>query len=375
MAAMLPAPSVGSIAPTSRNQDAVFIGWQQTSSGDLFPLYNILKKKHPSYLSTVTEKTLHSFHLRIPRTPSPYPGEVQSPWHAMGTEFDDLATAGEAIEAAGLNYTVVKRPIEDVIVTSHSLEGSGSWLNIRNDTGEVLGRVGVDYVPIQNRDAFTFFDILVGANEATYETAGELGRGKIVWLLARLPGYIKVRKKDLVAKYVLLTNSHDGSSGVRVKLTPIRAVCNNTLTSALLGEGDTRIRQSRHGAEDIEQALSLLGSSHSLYEELDSTFNRMALTKISDAQLLEYVTALVPDNQEAEDNAANRSIRNAVLELYESGQGAEFSRGTLWGAFNGVTEYADHSMEGDPGTRLESIWFGQGEKLKKKAFRLAEQMM
>jgi phage/plasmid-like protein (TIGR03299 family) len=355
--------------------EAKFLGWQKTSWGDIFPLYNILKIGHPSYQSTVVEETLLALHLRIPRTPSPYLDVKPSPWHNLGTELVNPATAREAIEAAGLNYTVVKKPLKEVLGLNHPADLSDRWATVRTDTGDLLGIVGESYEPIQNRDAFKFFDTLVGSDEAIYETAGVIGRGERIWILAKLPGFIKVHGNDIVSKYLLLTNSHDGSSLVRVKLTPIRVVCNNTLTAALQGAGEVHIRHTVHAAEDMEQAFSLLGLSNSLYEQLDAIFNRMALTKISDKQLLDYVRALVPDNEEEEDNAKNQEIRKAVLELYESGQGADLSRGTLWGAFNCVTEYTDHEMEGNPTTRLESIWFGRGEQLKLKAFHLAERMM
>jgi phage/plasmid-like protein (TIGR03299 family) len=203
-----------------------------------------------------------------------------------------------------------------------------------------------------------------------------IGRGERIWILAKLPLYINVCGNDLVGKYLLLSNSHNGSSLVRVKLTPIRVVCNNTLTAALQGAGEVHIRHTLNAAEDMAQALSLLGLSNSLYQQLDVIFNRMALTKITDKQLLDYMNALVPDNEDEEESAKKvQQIRTACLELYESGQGADFSRGTLWGAFNCVTEYTDYKMDGNPTTRLESIWFGRGEQLKLKAFQLAERTM
>jgi phage/plasmid-like protein (TIGR03299 family) len=287
----------------------------------------------------------------------------------------DLLTAREAIEAAGLNYTIVKKPLKEVVERSHPADIPDRWATVRTDTGDVLGIVEENYEPVQNRDAFTFFDTLVGTGEAIYETAGTIGRGERIWILAKLPGFIKVHGNDIVNKYLLLSNSHDGSSLVRVKLTPIRVVCNNTLTAALQGAGEVHIHHTVNAAKDMEQALLLLGLSNSLYEQLDALFNRMALTKISNKQLLDYVKVLVPDNEEGESNATNQRIRKAVLELYESGQGTDLSRGTLWGAFNCVTEYTDHEMESSPTTRLESIWFGRGEQLKLKAFHLAERMM
>jgi len=358
-----------------KGQDVVFLGWQRTTSGDLHPLYNILKAGHSLYLSTVTDTTLREHHLRIPRTPSPYPGVGPSPWLDLGTELVNPATAKEAIVTAGLDYTVVKKPLKEFEELTRPANVPGRWATVRTDTGEVLGIVDDSYEPVQNRDAFTFFDTLVGSDEAIYETAGALGHGERVWILAKLPGYIKVNRKDIVGKYLLLSNSHDGSSLVRVKLTPIRVVCNNTLTAALQGAGEVQIRHTGHAAEDMEQALSLLGLTNSLYEQVGAIFNRMALTKITDKRLQDYVKALVPDRGDGEDDEENRKIRNAFLQLHESGQGADLSRGTLWGAFNCVTEYADHRMEGNSSSRLESIWFGRGEQLKMKAFQLAERMM
>jgi hypothetical protein len=127
--------------------------------------------------------------------------------------------------------------------------------------------------------------------------------------------------------------------------------------------------------EDAAQALSLLGLSNSLYEQLEAVFNRMAVTKITDAQLLDYVRVLVPENEETEDRTNAEGIRNALLGLYENGQGAGLSRGTLWGAFNCVAEYTDHLLESVPSNRLESIWSGRGDQLNRRAFQLAEQLM
>lgn len=357
--------------PPSPNSDADFLGWQKTLSGDIFPLYIITVANHPSYHSTVGDAALRRLHLRIPRTPSPYPETGPSPWQTLGIELNHPQTAREAIEIAGLDYTVVKKRV-DVKTAS----GQDSYATVRTDTGEVLGTVGDTYEPVQNSDAFAFFDNLVGTGEAIFETAGAIGRGERIWILAKLPGYIKVHGNDIVNKYLLLTNNHDGTAHVRVKLTPVRVVCNNTLTSALQGAGEVHIHHTPNAAHDLEQAATLLGLSNSLFEQLAVVFNRMATMKITEKQLRDYVQALVPDNEEAENNARTETIRNSVLHLHDSGRGAHLARGTLWGAFNSVTEYTDHIMSsGDSTTRLNSIWFGRGEQLKFKAFQLAERMM
>jgi phage/plasmid-like protein (TIGR03299 family) len=355
----------------SSNSDANFLGWQGKLSGELFPLFNVTVADHPLYQSTVNEATLRRLHLRVPRIPSPYPETEPSPWHNLGTELNHPKTAREAIEMAGLDYTVMKKPLE----LNPRLK-QDAYETVRTDTHDVLGFVNESYEPIQNIDAFKFFDTLIAENEAVYETAGFLGKGEFIWILAKLPGYINVHGNDIVNKYLLLTNNHDGSSHVRVKLTSIRLVCNNTFTSALQGAGEVQISHTPNSAQDLEQAGTILGLSNYLYEQLEVMFNSMAARKITDGQLRDYIQALVPDNEETENTARTENIRNSVLQLHESGRGAHLARGTLWGAFNSVAEYTDHMMlDEDSSTRLNSIWFSRGEQLKLKAFHLAQRMM
>jgi phage/plasmid-like protein (TIGR03299 family) len=357
--------------PSGSDSDAKFLEWKQPLSGDIYPIFKITVAKHPLYQSTVSEDTLRKMRLRVPRIPSPYPDTEPSPWHNLGTELEHPKTAREAIEMAGLDYTVMKKPLE----LNPGLK-QDAYATVRTDTHDILGFVSKNYETIQNIDAFTFFDDLVAENEAIYETAGVFGKGECIWILAKFPGYINVHGNDIVNKYLLLTNSHEGNSHVRVKLTPIRVVCNNTLTAALQGAGDVQISHTPNAVQDLEQANTLLGLSNYLYEQLSAVFNGMAARKITQEQLREYVQALVPDNEEAENTARTEKIRNSVLHLHESGRGAHLARGTLWGAFNSVAEYTDHMMlDEDSTTRLNSIWFGHGEQLKLKAFHLAQRML
>jgi phage/plasmid-like protein (TIGR03299 family) len=357
--------------PSDSDSDANFLGWRGEFPGEISPLFNITVADQPLYQSTVSESTLRRPHHLVLRSPSPYPETESSPWHNLGIELNHPKTAREAIKMAGLDYTVMKKMIE----FNPGLK-QDTYATVRTDTHDILGVVNKSYKLIQNIDAFTFFDDLVAENEAIYETAGVLGKGECIWILAKLPGYINVHGNDMVNKYLLLTNSHDGSSHVRVKLTPIRVVCNNTLTAALQGAGEVQISHTPNSAQDLEQAGAMLGLSNYLYEQLEVMFNSMAARKITDGQLRDYVQALVPDNEETENTARTENIRNSVLQLHESGRGAHLARGTWWGAFNSVAEYTDHMMlDEDSNTRLNSIWFGRGEQLKLKAFRLAEKML
>lgn len=303
---------------------------------------------------------------------------VQSvPWNRSDMLLDKGAmTASEAIRMAGLDFTVKMKQVKTVVNRKQTII-PGTYATIRTDTNQVLGVVGSKYQIIQNREAFKFFDPLVNNDEAIYHAIGSIDGGKRLWILAKLPSYIKVGKGDIVNKYLLLTNSHDGSAVIHVKITPIRIVCSNSLNVALRGaDHEVKIRHTQNAVHKLEEAHKILGLTNSLYAQLDTIFNRMSLKRISEKQLQDYVRTLIPSNPEAKFQTRNENIREAILDLYETGQGAELSRGSLWGAYNSVTEYSDHVLHSrDQSKQLKSIWFGGGNNLKERAFALAQRML
>jgi phage/plasmid-like protein (TIGR03299 family) len=148
-----------------------------------------------------------------------YTGEP--PWHGLGTRLDNPATAAEAITAAGLDFTVELTRL----TTIDGIPVPQRVAVVRSDTQDVLGVVSPAYVPVQNRQAFGFLDAIAAEGGIRYHTAGALRRGERVWLLGKLPGEIRVKDSDDVTeKYLLLSNSHDGSSALRVYFTPVRVV-------------------------------------------------------------------------------------------------------------------------------------------------------
>ena len=89
------------------------------------------------------------------------------------------------------------------------------------------------YTPLQNEEAFQFFDPIIGSEAASFETAGALGDGERIWTLAKMPDSMEVAEGDLCGKYLLLSNTHSGQGSVTIKFTAIRVVCQNTLMFAL----------------------------------------------------------------------------------------------------------------------------------------------
>jgi phage/plasmid-like protein (TIGR03299 family) len=185
-----------------------------------------------------------------------YVGEV--PWHGLGHRLETPATAREAIAAAGLDYEV---SLAD-LTTVNGIPVTTRKAAIRTNTNDPLGVVGNSYVPVQNRESFAFLDAIVADGGLRYHTAGALRKGEKNWLLARLPGSIRVKRSDdLTEKYLLLTNSFDGSSCLRVFFTSIRVVCANTLARANR-EGESEGLSIRHQGNltaKILQAREVLG--------------------------------------------------------------------------------------------------------------------
>jgi phage/plasmid-like protein (TIGR03299 family) len=313
------------------------------------------------------------------RTAMMYAGEV--PWHGLGTRLEEPATAREAIEAAGLDYLAELKTIrttDDVPVPSRKAV-------VRSDSGDVLGVVGNSYVPVQNHQAFGFLDAVVADGGLRYHTAGALGKGERIWMLAKLPDDIRVKgSDDITEKYLLLSNSHDGSSSLRVHFTPIRVVCSNTLAIAARngrGQGVSIIHKGDPAAK-VRQAQEVLGLATRFYDDVDEQIDRLARHYPSSRQLEEYFRQVYPDSPVGPSTRA-KNIREEFLRLFEQGIGHDMPeiRHTTWTALNAVTEYVDHyrstrgkTVHDRASNRLESAWFGSGARIKERAWELALKM-
>jgi phage/plasmid-like protein (TIGR03299 family) len=314
-----------------------------------------------------------------------YTGDT--PWHSYGTRFKKGFTSAEALEAAGLDYDVELQELSTPNVTCESHKAV-----VRTDTQDVLGVVGNNYEPLQNKDAFRFFDALVKGKEALYETAGALKGGRQIWLLAKIEGQIDILKNDPINKYFLLTNRHDGLGSVTGRVTPIRVVCNNTLTAAMGKRVSEEVRIVHRGnvADRLEFAGLLLAKVGAFYDELAEVYRKFAKVQMKDKQMRTYIAeALRPyggvkTEQEALEVAKlqeeeGMSVRlqtevSNVMTLVENGRGTDIKgvRGTLWGTYNAITEYVDHHKTprtGDEG-RVQYIGFGTGKMVKDAALRI-----
>ena len=256
---------------------------------------------------------------------------------------------------------------------------------VRSDTRDILGVVGTSYRPVQNRECFSFLDAVVSDGRLRYHTAGALGKGERVWMLAKLPNDIRVKNSDdITEKFLLLSNSHDGGSALRVYFTPIRVVCANTLAMAEGGSRGQGVSIIHKGdlSSKVQQAQEVLGLAEQFYDFVELKIDRLATYYPSGEELDNYFAAVAP-NPPAGESTRAKNVRQELHRLFEQGIGHDMPeiRHTAWTAYNAVTEYVDHCRTTRGTTpadraanRLESAWFGSGAQLKQRAWELALQM-
>jgi phage/plasmid-like protein (TIGR03299 family) len=306
-------------------------------------------------------------------------------WHRLGTVLNNPATAEQAITAANLNWQVLKEPL---FAGEKRLAVSDHYAIVRDDhwndsKATVLGIVRRAYTPLQNREAFRFFDPIVGEKAAVYHAAGALGNGERVWILVKLPDDIRVIGDDIANKYLLLSNSHDGSSAVQIKFTPIRVVCQNTLTMALREGPTLRVPHTRDVHQRLRVAASMLNAIKMRYSELEEAFRQMVRVRLHEEKLQEFLGQVFPDPRRGDDEVRYeraltqvRTDRAGAEYLYETGKGNQETAvaRTLWAAYNGVAEYVDHKRYAryETDRQVEAIWFGDGYSAKARAFSVAE---
>jgi phage/plasmid-like protein (TIGR03299 family) len=300
------------------------------------------------------------------------------PWHGLGTKLDKPATAQEAITAAKLDWPVVKLPL---FAGSIRIPVPDRFAVVRKTgnliarTDPVLGVVSNEYAPLQNREAFAFFDPIVDQDAAIYHTAGALGQGERVWILAKLPGHIRVVGDDITEKYLLLSNSHDGKSSVQIKFTPVRVVCQNTLTLALNDGPVCRVIHHADIHDKLKQAHEMLGIITERFDEMERSFQAMSRVQVNRQRLGEYLATVYSDSKEPDRQELVQRDRNWSEYFFDQGRGNQLQgvAGSLWAAFNGVTEWQDHRQtRQNSNQRLHSAWFGKSSRTKARAFSVAQ---
>ena len=225
----------------------------------------------------------------------------EAPWHGLGTKVAEAPTSEKALIEAGLNWNVIQEPI----YTENQEAITGYKANVRDSDRKVLGVVSDRYKVIQNSEAFAFTDELLGEG-VRYETAGSLQGGKKVWLLAHMP-HEYIISGERISPYLLFSNTHDGSGAIKVALTPIRVVCQNTLNLALqTAKRSWSMIHTGNIQSKIQEARDTLFVAEKYMDSLGKEFESLRMKKLTDKQVNDYIELLLP----VESGASSQQIKN-----------------------------------------------------------------
>lgn len=296
-----------------------------------------------------------------------YAGDV--PWHGLGTQVSDTIDTDGMMKAAGLDWSVSKQPMYYVDDLGNQGEIPGKTALVRSSDRKVMDIVGQDWNPVQNQEAFDFFREFVEAGDMQMHTAGSLKDGKLVWALAKVNDGFTIKTDqgdDTVESYLLFSNPHQYGKSIDVRFTPIRVVCNNTLTLSLSQNVDQYVRMGHQRPFDADDAKATLGMAHAKLETYKEAAEYLCKKAYNADQMVDYFNQVFPSSSGRDSNKARQA-----KDVLETQAGADLGRGTFWQLFNTVTYMTDHTLGRNADTRLQSAWYGHNQNLKKRALELA----
>ena len=331
-------------------------------------------------------------------------------WHGLGKVVADAPTPTEALEIAGLNWTVDQPPLliergdrtlastpenvwETTPIESHVA-------NVRSDTQEVLGVVGSGWTPFQNAEMAEFAEALAeGDDVVKIESAGSIRNGRKVWFLLKGESFsVRGGGIDELAPYILLSNGFDGATSFRGTPTTIRVVCSNTLHMVIPKGNDAS------GSVKLSEAAFVFRHTAGLSERLDEAKNCLALYGRSLAKQRELIDTLAgidvnsdgvkkffldcythdfgavaeTPTTKVEENRRNRAMEgfNAFGKRFDSER--DVAGATAWNALNAYTGWLQHDKAPRvkdaakaAESRLHSNLFGTTAARSIKAFETA----
>ena len=300
-----------------------------------------------------------------------YAGET--PWHGLGTNVPADLGPLQMMQKAGCDWTVSKQQM----YVMDGIPVTGKKALVRDSDNSVLDIVGDDWNPVQNDEAFEFFHEYCMAGDMEMHTAGSLDDGRMVWVLAKVKESFSILGDDQVDSYLLFSNPHKYGKAIDVRFTPIRVVCNNTLTMSLNTASNNQVKLNHRTAFDADTVKQTLGIAHDKFSQYKQVAEFLSSKRYTAESLVNYYNDVFPHTyagskgkkvESFEDLTKNAKAAHDVLHTQP---GATKGEGSFWQAFNSVTYMTDHLMGRSSESRLNSAWFGQNQTRKVKALEKA----
>jgi len=325
------------------------------------------------------------------------------PWHGLGFKLPGLMTPSQALIAGSCDWPVVKLgcgvldgdfpeydgvEIPNTYITGRvgpELQSDGVTKKFTPFEGSVKGR----YTLVQNLDAFSFLEPALGGDISYIETVGALGNGERVWAMAKLPDDFEPIPGDPVERYILVTNSHDGSGTLKALFTPIRVVCRNTLTAALYSCSNVvSLRHTSSITSKVQMLDEMMGASAEYWTALKDAYKALTMNNMSSLDVIDFIEEIFPGKREVvkvggktietvKVSTRTENNRAAVIGLFNGfAQGSDKAKQTRYGMFNAYTEWLDgtnpskdlqRSIRKDS-NHWEASVFGSGADLRQRAF-------
>ncbi len=300
-----------------------------------------------------------------------YAGE--KPWHGLGTEVSNDLAPEQMMEKAGLNWRVIEVP--SFINFNDREMPTGQKCLVRETDGKILTTVGKGWNPVQNSEAFKFFNEYVLAGDMEMHTAGSLKGGKNVFVLAKVKESFSINGDDQVDNYLLFSNPHEYGKAIDVRMTPVRVVCNNTLTFSLNSSSVNSIKLNHRSLFDPDMVKQQMGLASEKFAKYKEMAEYLSSKKFSVDNLIKYYNEVFPytHRKAASVETVKDLSKNgrAAYDLLETQPGSNYAEGTWWQALNSVTYLTDHRMGRNADSRMQSAWFGINQSRKVKAVNKA----
>lgn len=302
-----------------------------------------------------------------------YAGEV--PWHGLGVPVSNDLTPNQMMKKAGLDWTVEQ--VNSYVTVGDKKIPTGMKALVRSSDNKVLTNIGQVWNPVQNEDAFNFFSEYVLKGDMEMHTAGSLKGGQLVWALAKVKESFDLFGGDTVESYLLFSNPHKYGFSIDVRFTPIRVVCNNTLSLSLEAKAERSVKvghRTEFNADEVKKALGIASAKLSQYKEMAEF---LGSKRYNIDNLIEYYNTVFPrtadkrvQNQELSVETLSKNAK-AAFDAIELQPGAKYAEGSWWQAFNSVTYVTDHVQGRNADNRLYSSWFGGNQVRKRDALKTA----
>ena len=303
-----------------------------------------------------------------------YAGET--PWHGLGTKVAPDLSPIQIMSKAGLDWSVEK----ETMTTASGVEIEGKKALVRSSDNKVLDVVGDGWNPVQNETAFEFFSEYTLAGDMEMHTAGSLKGGQMVWALAKIKESFDILGGDQVDSYLLFSNPHKYGKAIDVRFTPIRVVCNNTLSMSLgqnVANSVTLNHRNEFNPAMVKEQMGIASEKFAKYKEMAEF---LSTKKFSMDALVQYYNEVFPRTYQGKKDVQVKTFADLssngqkAYSYLETQPGAHFGEGSWWQALNSVTYLTDHKMGREVDSRLTSAWFGQNQTRKIRAVEKAVEL-